>query len=88
MHRNKTVTEKKYFMNPQVEWTGGGMASTTEDLAKWAKIYYEGKLVSKTSLNESFHLKMTKSDDDWNPTTFGFDLEELKDVEEALNNIS
>ena len=48
---NKTVTEKKYFMNPQVEWTGGGMASTAEDLAKWAKIYYEGKLVSKTSLN-------------------------------------
>ena len=48
---NKPLTEKKYFMNPQVEWTGGGMASTTEDLAKWAKIYYEGKLVSKTSLN-------------------------------------
>lgn len=26
--------------------------------------------------NESFHLKMTKSDKDWDPTTFGFDLEE------------
>lgn len=26
--------------------------------------------------NESFHLKMTKSDKDWNPTTFGFELEE------------
>lgn len=25
--------------------------------------------------NESFYVKMTKSDDDWNPTTFGFDLE-------------
>lgn len=25
---------------------------------------------------DSFHLKMTKSDKDWNPTTFGFDLEE------------
>lgn len=48
---NKTVIEKKYFMNPQLEWTGGGMASTTEDLAKWAKLYYEGKLVSKSSLN-------------------------------------
>lgn len=47
---NKTVKDKQYFMNPQLEWTGGGMASTTEDLAKWAKLYYEGKLVSKTSL--------------------------------------
>tara|TARA_R110000868_G_scaffold37111_5_gene131410 strand:+ start:37882 stop:38343 length:462 start_codon:yes stop_codon:yes gene_type:complete len=26
----------------------------------------------------SFHIKMTDSDSDWNPTTFGFDLEELK----------
>lgn len=48
---NKTVVEKKYFINPQLEWTGGGMASTTEDLAKWAKLYYEGVLVSKTSLH-------------------------------------
>ena len=34
--------------------------------------------VSRVNSNESFHLKMTKSDDDWNPTTFGFDLEEVK----------
>lgn len=34
--------------------------------------------VSKIIPNESFHLKMTKSDDDWNPTTFGFDLEATK----------
>lgn len=32
--------------------------------------------VSQCELNKSFHLKMTKSDADWNPTTFGFDLEE------------
>ncbi|WP_303317353.1 SRPBCC domain-containing protein [Flavivirga abyssicola] len=30
--------------------------------------------VSKVKNNESFHLKMTDSDKDWNPTTFGFDL--------------
>lgn len=47
---NKTLEGKSYFMNPQVEWTGGGMASTTSDLAKWAKLYYEGQLVSKESL--------------------------------------
>ncbi|WP_191858264.1 serine hydrolase domain-containing protein [Hanstruepera ponticola] len=48
---NKTVDGKLYFMNPQVEWTGGGMASTTEDLARWAKLYYEGALLNKSSLN-------------------------------------
>ena len=32
--------------------------------------------VSKIEPNASFHLKMTKSDKDWNTTTFGFDLEE------------
>ena len=32
--------------------------------------------VSKVIPNESFHLKMTKSDKDWNPTTFGFDIDE------------
>ena len=31
--------------------------------------------VSKIKQNETFHLKMTKSDKDWMPTTFGFDLE-------------
>ncbi len=27
--------------------------------------------------NEAFHIKMTSSDADWDPTSFGFDLEEL-----------
>ena len=30
-------------INPQFEWTGGGIASTTADLARWAKLLYEGK---------------------------------------------
>lgn len=33
-------------------------------------------IVSKVKENEFFYLKMTQSDNDWNPTTFGFDLEE------------
>ncbi|HEX2191073.1 MAG TPA: serine hydrolase domain-containing protein [Longimicrobiaceae bacterium] len=28
--------------NPQMEWTGGGIASTAEDLARWARLLYEG----------------------------------------------
>lgn len=29
--------------------------------------------------NKSFHIKMTRSDADWDPTSFGFDLEEESD---------
>jgi uncharacterized protein YndB with AHSA1/START domain len=34
--------------------------------------------VSEIKPNTSFHLKMLESDDDWNPTTFGFELEATK----------
>jgi D-alanyl-D-alanine carboxypeptidase len=33
----------KFIVNPQFEWTGGGFVSTSEDLARWAKLMYEGK---------------------------------------------
>ena len=34
--------------------------------------------VSNVKTDESFYLKITKADKDWNPTTFGFDLETKK----------
>ena len=37
------IRDGKFVINPQFEWTGGGMASTTEDLALWAKALYEGR---------------------------------------------
>ncbi len=37
-----------------------------------------GKVI-KSATNQSFHIKMTKSDADWDPTTFGFDLKENED---------
>ncbi|MCC6243213.1 MAG: beta-lactamase family protein [Gemmatimonadaceae bacterium] len=39
-----------FAINPQFEWTGGGMASTTGDLARWAKLLYEGKAFAPTML--------------------------------------
>lgn len=36
-------TDGSMIVNPQFEWTGGGMASTPADLARWAKLMYEGK---------------------------------------------
>ncbi len=37
------IRDGKFAINPQFEWTGGGMASTAEDLAVWAKALYEGR---------------------------------------------
>ncbi|WP_299549911.1 SRPBCC domain-containing protein [Seonamhaeicola sp.] len=34
--------------------------------------------VSELKHNASIHFKMTRSDTDWDPTTFGFDLEETE----------
>ena len=35
--------------------------------------------VSTCEPNRAFHIKMTQADEDWNPTSFGFDIEELSD---------
>jgi D-alanyl-D-alanine carboxypeptidase len=48
----KTMIEGGVFPNPQCEWTGGGVASTAGDLAKWAKLLYEGKVLSASSMRE------------------------------------
>ena len=42
----------KFIINPQFEWTGGGMVSNAEDLARWAKTMYEGKAFDAALLPE------------------------------------
>jgi D-alanyl-D-alanine carboxypeptidase len=37
------IVNGKFAINPQFEWTGGGYASTAQDLARWARMIYEGK---------------------------------------------
>ena len=41
--KDAMIENGKFVVNPQLEWTGGGYASTAEDLARWAKFMYEGK---------------------------------------------
>ncbi|MGD9562153.1 MAG: serine hydrolase domain-containing protein [Pyrinomonadaceae bacterium] len=41
--KDAMIEKGKFIVNPQLEWTGGGWASTSEDLARWAKLYFEGK---------------------------------------------
>ena len=52
--RDKVIGEDGLFIiNPQFEWTGGGVYSTTEDLAKWGKLLYEGKVIDTSLLLSS-----------------------------------
>jgi D-alanyl-D-alanine carboxypeptidase len=47
---DEMIHDGKFAINPQFEWTGGGWVSTSHDLARWAKMYFEGKAFSPTLL--------------------------------------
>ena len=44
--KDAMIQEGRFTINPQFEWTGGGFASTAQDLARWAKMMYEGRAYS------------------------------------------
>jgi D-alanyl-D-alanine carboxypeptidase len=46
------IVNGKFAINPQFEWCGGGIASTSEDLARWAKLLYEGRAFDRSLLPE------------------------------------
>ena len=48
--KDEMISNGKFAINPQFEWTGGGWATTSEDLARWAKMMYEGKAFDQTLL--------------------------------------
>lgn len=51
------IKDGVFAINPQFEWTGGGLACTTPDLARWAKLMYEGQAFApelvKTMIDEA-----------------------------------
>ena len=51
--KDAMIENGKFVINPQLEWTGGGWASTGEDLARWAKIIYEGKAYDPSLLSQT-----------------------------------
>jgi D-alanyl-D-alanine carboxypeptidase len=44
------IVDGEFAINPQFEWTGGGIASTSEDLARWAKALFEGQAFDESLL--------------------------------------
>jgi len=47
----KMMKEGVYAFNPQLEWTGGGVVTTAEDLAWWGKDLWSGAFLSTEELN-------------------------------------
>lgn len=43
----KVVAGGRYAFNPQLEWAGGGFASTAADLARWGTALFGGKVLSR-----------------------------------------
>lgn len=48
----KVVDEGRYFFNPQLEWTGGGVVASAGDLARWAHALFEGDVVRDQYVSE------------------------------------
>jgi len=44
------IVDGEFAINPQFEWTGGGIASTAQDLARWAEALYEGRAFDESLL--------------------------------------
>ena len=46
--KGSTLVNGKFLINPQFEWAGGGYATTSRDLAHWARTLFEGRAFSRS----------------------------------------
>ncbi len=46
-----TTSEGEMVWHPGIEWTGGGLVSTSSDLARWGAYLFGGKALSEEALN-------------------------------------
>jgi D-alanyl-D-alanine carboxypeptidase len=67
----KLVKDGVYAINPQFEWTGGGLISHSLDLARFIKLLLEGKIVSKEYLEM---MKQPVSEESGKPGSVGYGL--------------
>ncbi len=70
-----TVTQSEHLDNWWTLKSSGKPELNSEYNLNFTDDYNWFCKVSKVKDNETFYLKMTKSDKDWKSTTFGFDLE-------------
>jgi D-alanyl-D-alanine carboxypeptidase len=49
---DEMIRNGTFAINPQFEWTGGGLATTSDDLVKWAKLLYEGRVLPESLMDD------------------------------------
>jgi D-alanyl-D-alanine carboxypeptidase len=49
---DEMIKDGKFAVNPQFEWTGGGLATTATDLARWARLLYEGQVIDVSLMDD------------------------------------
>jgi D-alanyl-D-alanine carboxypeptidase len=49
---DEMIANGRFAINPQFEWTGGGLATTSDDLVKWAKLLYEGRVIPESLMDD------------------------------------
>lgn len=47
-----SLVDGQLAVNPQLEWTGGGVASTATDLATWLRLLFSGRVVPRPLLDQ------------------------------------
>ena len=48
----RVIADNQLVLHPSIEWTGGGIVSTSSDLVRWAKALFEGKAITPHLLNQ------------------------------------
>jgi D-alanyl-D-alanine carboxypeptidase len=67
----KTISDGRYAINPQFEWTGGGLISNSNDLAQWMWQLHQGEVISSRLLKE---MNLAVSFDKGIPSDTGYGL--------------
>ena len=49
---DEMIRNGKFAINPLFDWTGGGLAATADDLARWAKLLYEGRVIPESLMDD------------------------------------
>lgn len=74
----ESITSPKHLVNWWPLRCSGSPKLDTEYNFYFTPEYDWYGRVIQSEPNRAFHIKMTKSDEDWDPTSFGFDLEPLE----------
>lgn len=54
LSESSTLRDGRLVYNPALEWTGGGLAATSADLARWGRLLYTGRALKEPYLQDLF----------------------------------